>query len=280
MFALIASNTALGSTSKTRPQNVDTTMDMPPDSVTAQLRKLREGVGLTAARLNESGAVMSALGTADPKIGLDRLIQVLDGMGDSDSARALRADFGLDLPALLNRQPATREREWLGDRRDGYGAVIGRDAKTLARWSNKSIDELRSQMIADQFTGHLYVVAAVKNGVVQGISMIQEELDQLDGVARRTSTDVDNPSHEPSLPALIYGYPRDWRPASLTLVVTFLDGDKPASACALVADNFFSLVFGAQRHPLKFEDDTVTCRFERLRTDRLYAITWLSSGSK
>src|SRR5581483_9470826 len=98
------------------PQNVDMAKDTPPDLVLQQLRKLREGTGLTSAKLERSGAVMSALGTADPKVAMERLQHAIEELGDSDRVRALKVDFGLDIEALLEREPATREREWLGDR--------------------------------------------------------------------------------------------------------------------------------------------------------------------
>lgn len=254
--------------------------DTPPDPVLQQLRKLREGTGLTSAKLERSGAVMSALGTADPKVAMERLQQAVDDLGDSDRVRALKVDFGLDMPNLLEREPATREREWLGDRREGYGQVVERDSKTLGRWSDKAIEELRGQLLADTFTGHLYVMAAVEDGLIKGISLVREDLDQPEGVAKRSSLDFTNPSEEASIPALIYGYPRDWRPASLTLAVSFLGSIMPQTAWAVAADNFFSVLFGVKRHHLIPKDGTVTCRFERLRTDRLYAIAWANSHDR
>lgn len=220
---------------------------------------------------------MSALGTADPTVAMERLQKAVDDLGDSDRARALKVDFGLDLQGLLEREAATREREWLGERREGYGEVVKRDAKTLGRWSDKAIEELRGQLLADTFTGHLYVMVAVEDDVIKSISLIREDLDQPEGVAKRTSLEFSNPAAEASIPALIYGYPRDWRPASLTLTVSFLGSNVPQAIWATAADNFFSVLFGVKRRSLTVKDGTVTCRFEHLRTDRLYAVGWASS---
>jgi hypothetical protein len=71
-------------------------LDTATDPVLAELRKLREGAGLTTARLERSGAIMSALGTADPEVGRQRLVQAIAALGDTERSRALRVDLGLD----------------------------------------------------------------------------------------------------------------------------------------------------------------------------------------
>lgn len=65
---------------------MDTVADQQQDPVLAQLRKLREGRGLTEGRLKASGAVMSALGTSDALVGLSRLRNALDVLGDGEEA--------------------------------------------------------------------------------------------------------------------------------------------------------------------------------------------------
>jgi len=185
-----------------------------------QLRKLREGAGLTAGRLAKFGSVLSCLGTSDASEGVARLISALAELGDTEEARALKVDYGLELDVLLERTPTPREVRWLGDRRSGYAEVIKRDVKTLARWSDKAVADLRPLLIDDTFRGNLYVVAAVDGDRIAGITIIQEDLEeQPDGIKRRTSTDLENPSEDPSIPALVYAMPRDWRHASLHMSV-------------------------------------------------------------
>ena len=245
------------------------------DQVLAELRKLREGVGLSTARLERSGNVMSALGASDPAIALTRLLGFLTELGDGDRTRALHVDFGLDLPALLGREPHARERDWLGDRRGGYAEVISRDVKTLGRWSDKAIAELRAKLLTDQFTGHLFVVAAVNGDRILGTTTVQrEDNDGEPGPQLQTSTNYDNPSTEPSLPALIYGIPRDWRPASLTLAAVFRNRPHPTRIWAVVAPDFFQISYGGERYPLEVVGDTATCRVLNPRTDRMYGIAW------
>lgn len=241
----------------------------------AELRKLREGVGLSAARLERSGNVMSALAASEPEVALNRLLAFLAELGDGDRTRALRVDFGLDLPELLGREPHARDRDWLGDRRSGYAEVIGRDVKTLGRWSDKAIAELRAKLLSDQFTGHLFVVAAIDGNRILGTTTIQRQDNNGElGPEVQTSTSYDNPSADPSLPALIYGIPRDWRPASLTLAAVFRTAPHPTSIWAVVAPDFFQVSYGTERYPLELAADTATCRFVRPRTDRLYGIVW------
>ncbi|TCJ35198.1 hypothetical protein [Parafrankia sp. BMG5.11] len=245
------------------------------DLVLQQLRKLREGAGLTADRLAQSGAVMSALGTADPEVGLQRLAAAVTAMGDSERARALKVDFGLGFEELVGRMPVVREREWLGDRRSAYAGAIGRDVKTLSRWSDRAVAELRGHLLSDSFNGHLYVVAAVEGQRIKGASLIQEPLEGTkDGITERSSLDIDNPSTEPSMPCLIYSYPRDWRPASLTLAVAFLSEPHPATIWGTYTDNIMKLAFGHERYVLNLNGNTATCRFLQPRTDLLYAIWW------
>lgn len=247
----------------------------PDDPVLQQLRKLREGAGLTADRLARSGAVMSALGTADPEAGLERLAEVLTALGDSERTRALKIDFGIGFEELVGRAPVIREREWLGDRRSAYAGAAGRDVKTLSRWSDRAVAELRGHLLADSFNGHLYVVAAVEGRRIKGTSLIQEPLDGAkDGITERSTLDMPNPSAEPSMPCLIYSYPRDWRPASLTLVVAFLSEPYPEKIWGAYTDNIMKLPFGQQRHALKLGGNTATCRFVQPRTDLLYAVWW------
>jgi hypothetical protein len=218
---------------------------------------------------------MSALAASDPEVGRQRLVQAIADLGDSERSRALRVDLGLDLAALVGREPVTREREWLGDRRSAYAEVIGRDVKTLARWSDRAVAELRGHLIADTFTGHLYVVAAVDGDHIAGTTLIREPLDAAQqDTTERSSLDLGNGSAEPSMPCLIYGYPRDWRPASLTLVVVFRAKPYPAYIWGTYADNMLNLPFGEKRYPLKLNGDTATCKFMRPRTDQVYAVWW------
>lgn len=112
-------------------------MDNAADPVLQQLRKLREGAGLTTARLERSGALMSALGTADPEVAVQRLTEVIAALDDTERVRAVKVDLGLDFEALVGRVAVSREREWLGERRSAYAETIGRDVKTLARWSDR-----------------------------------------------------------------------------------------------------------------------------------------------
>lgn len=254
-------------------------MDTVDDPVLKQLRKLREGPGLTTDRLEQAGAVLSALGTSDPEEGRQRLLAAVAELGESDRAKALRLDLGIGFPDLIGRPAVDRELRWLGDRRSAYASAIGRDVKTLSRWSDRAVAELRGQLIADTFTGHLYVVAAVNGNRIVGTTLIEQPLDDAqDGTTKRISTDVENRSNEPSLPCLVYSYPRDWRPASLTLVVAFQSEPYPDQVWATVADNIMRLPFGEERYLLKIEGEGQTmCRFIGPRRDRLYCVWWSES---
>ncbi len=255
-------------------------MDNAADPVLQQLRKLREGAGLTTDRLERSGALMSALGASDPEIAVQWLTEAVEALGDNERVRALKADLGLDFVDLVGRTAVNREREWLGDRRSAYAGVIGRDVKTLGRWSDRAVAELRGHLLADTFSGHLYVVATVSGDRILTTSLIQQPLDATkDGITERSSLDLDNPSAEPSMPCLVYGYPRDWKPASLTLAVVFRSEPYPTELWGTYADNILKLAYGEKRYPLTLNGDTVTCKFVGPRTDQVYGVWWGSDGS-
>lgn len=247
------------------------------DLVLSQLRKLREGPGLSVDRLAASGSLMSALATSDPLEGLERLLGFLEELDDGERTRALKVDFGLDLERLLGRAPMARERDWLGDRRAGFAEVVGRDVKTVARWSDRAVAELRGKLLADTFRGHLYVVATVRGERIVGCSLVQQ--DEEEGESRaieRRSVDYQNPAEGPSLPCLVYGYPRDWRPKTLTLAVAFVDMLMPSEVWAVMADSFFGICFGEDRHALTPVDGVASCKFVNPRRNQLYGVWWRS----
>ncbi len=245
------------------------------DPVLPQLKKLREGRGLTPDRLRASGAVMSSLATSDPAEALHSLEQMLLQMGDTDQTRALQVDFGLNMPDLLSVEPSSRDRTYLGSRRASYADLIGRDVKTLARWSDKALADLRGKLLADTFTGHLYVVATVHSDRILGCTLTREDIaDDGTPITERTSLEHRNSQEGPSLPCLVYAFPRDWKPVTLTLAASFTKPELPTKAWGIAAESFFDLCFGHERYPLVMDDDTVTVKFVRPRRDRLYGLWW------
>ena len=250
-------------------------MDTDADNVLIELKKLREGAGLTIDRLQRSGAVMSALGSSDPQEGYSRLVEILNNFAPSERVQALFVDYGLELRQLLGREPTLRECQWLGDRRSGFASLIGRDVKTVARWSDRAVAELRGKLLADQFNGDLIVMAAVDGDHIAGCTLIQHELDQRgERVSSSSSLNYDNPTDEPSMPCLIYSFPRDWKPATLTLAVAFRQEPRPSNVWAIVAPSFFDVSFGEERYELPLDKDTATCKIIKPRRDRLYAVWW------
>lgn len=243
-----------------------------PDPVLAQLKKLREGRGLTADRLGHSPAVLSALNTNDQGEAFQLLQSLLDQMDETDRVRALRVDFGLDLPELLQSTPKARERAWLGDRRSGYSVIAGKDVKTLARWSDRAIGELRNLMLTDQFDGHIVVTAGVKDRRVAGIEVLR--YDRVDEeLSHGRATGYTNPEPGPSLPLVLYAVPPDWRPASLRFAVAFLD-EVPEVAWALVAEGVPDVGFGHERTELTIYAGLARCLVEEPRGHHLYGVWW------
>lgn len=251
-------------------QHLDIAVDT--DRILAELKKLREGRGLRADRLEASPHVLSSVATSDALEGLQVLQTIVNRLADSKEMRALRVDFGWDLEELLERAPTGREVGYLGDRRSGYAEVVGRDVKTLSRWSNKAIAELRAQLISDQFDGNIIITAGVKNRRVTGVDVRRYEASD-DEYRHGTNVAYDNPE-ETSLPLVLYGFPRDWRPQNMRFIIAFMDDDYPLGVWALVADSVLDVGFGHERTELEIEDGMARCRIENPTRNQLYGVWW------
>lgn len=252
---------------------MDSPVDTDTDPVLRELKKLREGRGLSVDRLTDSPAVLSACATGDPSEAYQALLQILERMGDGERIRALKVDFGLELTELLERQPTSREQDWLGDRRSGYAEMIQRDVKTLARWSDRTVGELRGQLLTDRFDGHLLITAGVQNRRVTGIEVLRFEKGD-ENLSEGRNQGYTNPEAGSSLPLVLYGFPRDWQPASLRFAVAFLDEELPAQVWALVADNVLDVGFGHERTELAVVNGMARCRIENPTRDQLYGVWW------
>jgi hypothetical protein len=242
------------------------------DRTLSQLKKLREGRGLRVDRLAESPAVLSCLATSDAMEGLHALQVLVSRMGDGERVRALKVDFGWELDELLERAPNSRELDYLGERRQTYASLIGKDVKTLARWSDRTVGELRAQLLTDQFDGNIVIAAGVKNGRVTGVEVMQYQLSD-SSFSHGTTTSYQNPE-DTSLPLVLYGFPRDWRPKSIRFVIAFLDEVLPRQVWALVADTVMDVGFGHERTELEIHDGMARCRIDNPRRDQLYGVWW------
>lgn len=244
------------------------------DEVTNQLRTLREADGLTTGRLSQRSALLSAMGTSDAATARAQLEAIIAGLPDGEHARALHVDYGLQLQDHLGRAPTEDEQSRLGRRRASYAERVGRDVKTLSRWSDKAVRELRTRLIDDSFRGHLYVVAAVDDDRIAGITLIQESPEQSpDSPTRRESIELVNPVDDASLPCLLYAFPRDWSPRSLTLAAVFRK-TRPRIVVALIDEQLLTAPFAVKRKEIPLDGDTATCRIEHPRRDRIYGIWW------
>lgn len=248
----------------------------PDDPVLSGLKKLREGRGLTAGRLADRPAVLSATGTADPTEAYDNLRDYLAEQGNTSQALALQVDFGWNLAELLGRLPSAREVDRLGERRASYADLVGRDVKTLARWSDRALAEFREQLLTDRFDGQLLVTGGVKDRRLTGIQVMRYHQEDTT-LSKGEATTYENPQPGPSLPLLLFGFPADWTPQSLSFAVAFLD-ESPSEAWALVADTVFDIGFGHERTALAVVDGMARCRFEDPSWDQLYGIWWRFVG--
>lgn len=247
------------------------------DPVLEQLKKLREGRGLTPERIAKSPAVLDALGETSGVEAQEELLRVLAGMDDGAGTRALTVDFAIDLEELLGREPTTKERDFLGERRSTYATLIGREVRTLQRWSDKALRELRGLLGSETFHGQVLVTAGVQNGRLAGIEVMRFE--RADSTRSRGRNEgYTNPTEGPTPPLLLYGLPVDWSASSIEFVVMFLD-EQPGEAWAIAADDVNDICFAAQRFPLDIEDGMVRCRFDNPRNDQVYGVWWSGLSS-
>jgi len=75
------------------------------------------------------------------------------------------------------------------------------------------------------------------------------------------------------MPCLIYGYPSDWKPVSLTLFVVFRTRPYPTYVWDNYTDNILKLPHGEKRYPLRLNGDAVTqvCEAE---DGQVYGVWW------
>lgn len=253
------------------PQTLDMAKDT-ADPVLDQLKKLREGRGLSADRLRSAPAVLSSLATSDPFEAYEALQRLLWDLPDSEQMRALVIDYGFNLDDLLGREPSSREVDRLGERRAAYAELVGRDVKTIARWSDKTLGELRGHLLADYFDGHVLVAAGVKGARIIGIEVMQYEKSD-EHFSHGTTTTYTNPEPGPSLPLVLYGFPREWRPETIRFVVSFFN-EPPDEAWVIVADTVLDVGFGHTRTPLPISDGLARCVIRNPRRSQLYGVGW------
>lgn len=109
-----------------------------------------------------------------------------------------------------------------------------------------------------------------------GVTLIQNlPVDpQAPEITERRSLDYPNPSKEDSPPVFLYAFPRDWKPATLTLTIAFLSGDVPAEVYGFYARNFIEASFAEKRYKLDPVDGSASCRFVSPDRTHLYCIMW------
>lgn len=251
-------------------------LDMPGDTedlVLQQLKNLRDGPGLTAQRLQAAPELMTALDAATPGNAQEALTLALLRQPDSSRSRALRVDLGLDLDELLERMPTPRERDVLGERRSSYASLVQRDVKTLRRWSDRAVGELRAQLSSEHFDGQIVVACGVQKRRLIGIEVVRYQKDD----TRRShglNEGHTNPTEGPSPPMVLYGFSqRDWHPVAIHFAVSFLD-ETPSRAWALAVVDVSDISFGHERFPLEVVDSMARCRIDQPTRDQVYGVWW------
>ncbi len=76
------------------------------------------------------------------------------------------------------------------------------------------------------------------------------------------------------MPCLIYGYPRDWKPVSLTLVVVFRTRPYPTYVWDNYTDNILKLPHGEKRYPLRLNGDGRDVQVCEAEDGQVYGVWW------
>lgn len=150
--------------------------------------------------------------------------------------------------------------------------LVERDVKTLGRWSDRALGELRGSLLTDRFDGHLLVAAGVQHRRLTGLEVMRYDRDD-ETFSHGRDLGYTNPETGPSLPLVLFGFPADWQPASLRFVVAFIE-EEPKQVWALVADNVIDIGFGHQRTEVQVADCMARCKIEQPRWDQLYGVWW------
>jgi hypothetical protein len=238
------------------------------DEALTQLRRLREGRGLTTDRLRASGALLSALGTADAAEGVGRLREALRKLGDAPRFTALRVDLALQLDQeTLGRPPIGQDYELLTARRSAHASVVQRDVKTLARWSDRACAELRAALIDDVFRGDLYVTGILSDGRLIATTFTRDDGDS------RTTVDGPKVLYDDGPPILAFALPRDWRPATLSMALVTQRGSL-GKVRLIIAEDFLSISASGERHIVEVRDGAAFVRVQAPRLDRIYTLWW------
>lgn len=239
------------------------------DEALRQLRRLREGRGLTPDRLTKAGSLMSALGTADGPTGVARLQEALMQLGEAPRFMALRVDLGLNLTEqTLGRPPVGEDYQFLTSRRSAHAGLVQRDVKTIGRWSDRACAELRAALIDDVFRGDLYVTGILVNGRLAATTVTRDDGDS------RTTVDGPLVIHRDGPPLMLFALPRDWRPKSLGLALVTQGGGQLEQVHLIVAEDFLGISASGERYPMKLDDNAAFVRVQAPRLDRLYALWW------
>ena len=239
------------------------------ESLVQELKALRQRQGLTLRALAGAPAVLAALGNVPIQEAHDRLIALIDELGDNDRVYALKNAYAID-----HANPET-----LMTRRAQLQSVTGRDPKTIASYENAMIEELARRLVGSEPTelsdSQVYVVGYVEGLHISRILVtVRFPVEDPTNIRERT-VEYENRSDAQSMPALIYQLPQKWLPRELILAVHFSRPPFPARVWASAARGLRDLMFSdnGQQLPLS-EERFVNIQVVAPKPDALYSIYW------
>jgi hypothetical protein len=202
-----------------------------------QLRDLRKGHGLTAAKLRSSDHVLDALGVSDPLVAEGLLKTKIDQLGKTPQILALRNAYCLD-----NQNPL------LIVRRREFAEQQERHIDTIEAWENEAIRQLIASLHSPDDIVLIFGVAINDKRAMQHFSrgIERESKRKLDASVSASSNILWHST------ALIYRAEPPI-PYGLLLVVEFDTPPYPKRACFSMATDLYSLLNGEYSQPLDLE---------------------------
>lgn len=110
---------------------------------------LRDGMGINLPKLAECKNLLKLLGTGDVEVALERMNEVLNKMGDSNHAEALRMALNID---EAHDMKLTRRRQWLAE-------LKGKSLEAVKLWEPEG--QRQFEILAKQLFDELEIVESI-----------------------------------------------------------------------------------------------------------------------
>lgn len=253
-------------------------------SVTADLKKLRLGQGLTVSALEARPNLVEALGVGSAAEARRKIVALLTELPEGRPRQALLAAYGFEVPPVGDGHADRRKKGILKERRIDYGSSISVfEPRSVIRYEDRAILELAALILDRQEEpSHLHLYAEV--GPTKRFSSIYSYKRGLPWSEGGFPTG-------PSIPALIFQIPQGEVAESLAFTITWPMTIVPEGAWAYTASSLLEVMTPSIRKLLYLPgldviNDPVRSReryfiqheFGKPQTGLFYIVAWQYYG--